>query len=139
MPILEAPLQQGMAHQEIPRNQCCGNHLSQRQMITQAVNLLMGYQVGNSQENSTRSLFLINVLFIQIAPGLCYYYLTLPYSLCFILMSASLLTQGHYVYSICPDIIFQTIPPCSRLVTSHHVTCHVTSLSRACFIIFPGK
>ena len=35
---------------------CCGNHLSQRQMITQMVNLLVGYQVGNSQENSTRSL-----------------------------------------------------------------------------------
>jgi len=34
----------------------CGNHLSQRQMITQAVNLLVGYQVGNSQENLTRSL-----------------------------------------------------------------------------------
>jgi len=27
---------------------CCGNHLSQRQMITQMVNLLVGYQVGNS-------------------------------------------------------------------------------------------
>jgi len=27
---------------------CCGNHLSQRQMITQVVNLLVGYQVGNS-------------------------------------------------------------------------------------------
>ena len=35
---------------------CCGNYLSQRQMITQTVNLLVGYQVGNSQENSTRSL-----------------------------------------------------------------------------------
>ena len=35
---------------------CCGNHLSQRQIITQTVNLLVGYQVGNSQENSTRSL-----------------------------------------------------------------------------------
>ena len=35
---------------------CCGNHLLQRQMITQAVNLLVEYQVGNSQENSTRSL-----------------------------------------------------------------------------------
>jgi len=35
---------------------CCGNHLSQRQMITQTVNLLVGYQVGNSQENLTRSL-----------------------------------------------------------------------------------
>jgi len=29
---------------------------SQRQMITQTVNLLVGYQVGNLQENSTRSL-----------------------------------------------------------------------------------
>ena len=37
--------------------ECCGNHLSQRQMITQTVNLLVGYQVGNSQENSTRSLY----------------------------------------------------------------------------------
>ena len=118
---------------------CCGNHLSQRQMITQAVNLLVGYQVGNSQENSTRSLFLIRVLFIQISPGPCYYYLTLPYSPCSILMSASLFTQGHHVYSICPDIIFQTILPCSRPVTSHHVTCHVTSLSCAFFIVFPGK
>ena len=35
---------------------CCGNHLSQRQMITQTVNLLVGYQVVNSQENLTRSL-----------------------------------------------------------------------------------
>ena len=61
------------------------------------------------------------------SPGLCYYYLTLPYSLCSILMSASLLTQGHHVYSMCPNIIFQTILPCSRLVTSHHVTCHVPS------------
>jgi len=51
---------------------CCGNHLSQRQMITQTVNLLVGYQVGNSQENSTRSLFLIKVLFIQMVHGLCY-------------------------------------------------------------------
>ena len=42
------------------------------------VNLLIGYQVGNSQENLTRSLFLINVLFIQRSPGLCYNYLTCP-------------------------------------------------------------
>jgi len=48
---------------------CCGNHLSRKQMITQMVNLLVGYQVGNSQENSTRSLFLIKVLFIQMVHG----------------------------------------------------------------------
>ena len=54
------------------KGQCCGNHLSQRQMITQTVNLLVEYQVGNSQENSTRSLFLIRVLFIQKVHGLCY-------------------------------------------------------------------
>ena len=98
-------------------------------MITQTVNLLVGYQVGNSQENSTRSLFLIRVLFIQMSPGPCYYYLTLPYSSYSILMSTSLLTQGHHVYSICPNVIFQTILPCSRLVTSHHVTCHMPSSS----------
>ena len=51
---------------------CCGNHLSQRQIITQMVNLLVGYQVGNSQENSTRSLFLIRVLYIQSPHGPCY-------------------------------------------------------------------
>ena len=61
------------------------------------------------------------------SPGPCYYYLTLPYSLCSILISASLLTQGYHVYSMCPDVIFQTIPLCSRLVMSHHVTCHVPS------------
>ena len=47
-------------------------------MITQGVNLLSGYLVGNSQENSTRSLFLITVLFIQMVPGPCYYYLPCP-------------------------------------------------------------
>ena len=119
--------------------QCCGNYLSQRQMITQAVNLLVGYQVGNSQENSTRSLFLIRVLFIQMSPGPCYYYLTLPYSPCSILISASLLTQGHHVAYMCPDIIFQIFPSSSRLMTLHHVTCHVTSLSRAFFIILKEK
>ena len=51
---------------------CCSNHLLQRQIITQAINLLVGYQVGNSQENSTRSLFLIRVLFIQMSHGPCY-------------------------------------------------------------------
>ena len=85
--------------------------------------------MGYPQENSTRNLFLIRVLFIQMSPGPCYYYLTLPYSPYSILMSASLLTQGHHVYSICPNVIFQTILPCSRLVTSHHVTCHVPSSS----------
>ena len=54
-------------------------------------------------------------------------------------MLASLLTQGHHVYSRCPDIIFQTLLSGSRLMTSHHVTCHVTSLSRAFFIVFQKK
>ena len=35
---------------------CCGNHLSQRTNDLQRVNLLGGYIVGSSQENSTRSL-----------------------------------------------------------------------------------
>ena len=34
-------------------------------MITQAINLLGRYQVGSSQENSTRSLFLIRVLYTK--------------------------------------------------------------------------
>jgi len=100
-------------------------------MIAQSINLKLGYRVGNSQENLTRSLFLIRVLFIQMSPGLCYYYLTLPYSPCSILMSTSLLTQGYHMYSRYSDIIFQTLPSGSRLMTSHHVTCHVTSLSCA--------
>ena len=98
-----------------------------------------GLWCGNSQENSTRSLCLISVLFIQMCPGPCYHYLSLPYSPCFILMSASLLTQGHHVYSRCPDVIFQTLLLCSRPMTSHYVTCHVTSLSHAFFIVSPGK
>ena len=96
-------------------------------------------RISCGKENSTRSLFLIRVLFLQMSPGPCYYYITLPYSSYFILISALLLTQGHHVYFMCPDVIFQAILPCSRLVTSHHVTCHVTSSSYACFIVFAGK
>jgi len=32
---------------------------------------------------------------------------------------------------MCPDIIFQILPPCSRPITSHDVTCHVTAVSHA--------
>ena len=99
---------------------CCGNHLSQRQMITQTVNLLVGYQVGNSQENLTRSLCLIRALYILNTSGPCYN-----------LMSASFPTQGHHVVYMCPDVIFQIFPLCSRLMTSQHVTCHVTAISCA--------
>ena len=46
-------------------------------------------------------------------------------------MSASFLTQGHYVIYIYPDVIFQILLLCSRPMTSHHVTCHVTVMSCA--------
>ena len=50
---------------------------------------------------------------------------------CYNLMSASFLTQGDHVAYICSDVIFQIFPLCSRLMMSHHVTCHVTAMSRA--------
>ena len=99
----------------------CGNHLSQWQMTTQgSKSLKMEYQVGNSQENSTRSLCLIRVLYIQNTYGPCY-----------ILISASFLTQGHYVVYICSDIIFQILLLHSRPMMSHHVTYHMTVMSCA--------
>ena len=71
--------------------------------------------------------------------GPCYQYLSLPLCPCFILIPASCPTQGHHVYSMCPDVIFQTLPSCFRLVTSHHVTCHVTSLSCTSSLFFKKK
>ena len=71
--------------------------------------------------------------------GPCYQYLSLLLCPCFILIPASCPTQGHHVYSMCPDVIFQTLPSCSRLVMSHYVTCHVTSLSRASSLFFKKK
>ena len=32
---------------------------------------------------------------------------------------------------MCPNVIFQILPPCSRPMMSHHVICHVTVMSRA--------
>ena len=46
-------------------------------------------------------------------------------------MSALFSTQGHHIVYICPDIIFQILPPYSRPMTLHHVICHVTAVSRA--------
>ena len=46
-------------------------------------------------------------------------------------MFALHLTQGHHVYTMCPDIIFQILLPYSRPMTSHHMTCHVTAISCA--------
>ena len=46
-------------------------------------------------------------------------------------MSISFPTQGHHVVYMCPDIIFQILPPCSRPMMSHHVTCHMTAVSHA--------
>ena len=44
---------------------------------------------------------------------------------------SSCLPQGRYVVYMCPDIIFQILPPPSRPMTSHHVTCHMTAVSYA--------
>ena len=76
--------------------------------------------MGSSQENSTRSLCLIRVLYIQNTHGLCY-----------ILISTLFLTQGHHIVYMCPDVIFQILLLHSRPMTSHHVTCHVTAMSHA--------
>ena len=46
-------------------------------------------------------------------------------------MSTSCLTQGHYITSMCPNVIFQILLPCSRPMMSHHVTCHMTAMSCA--------
>ena len=46
-------------------------------------------------------------------------------------MFTSCLTQGHHMYTMYPDIIFQILLPCSRPMTSYHVTCHVTAMSCA--------
>ena len=54
-------------------------------------------------------------------------------------MFASCLTQGHYVYTICSDIIFQIFLPCSRPMTSHHVTFHVTAMSHAPSLLIKRK
>ena len=43
---------------------CYVNHLSQWQMIAQVSKSQSGYDVGSLQENSTRSLCLIRVLYI---------------------------------------------------------------------------
>ena len=46
-------------------------------------------------------------------------------------MSASFLTQGYYVVYICSDVIFQILLLCSKPMTSHYVTCHMTVMSCA--------
>ena len=46
-------------------------------------------------------------------------------------MSISYLTQGYYIASMYSDIIFQILLSCSRLMTLHHVTCHVTAVLHA--------
>ena len=46
-------------------------------------------------------------------------------------MSASFLTQGHHIAYMYPDVIFQILLLCSRPMTLHHVTCHVTAMSCA--------
>ena len=47
-------------------------------------------------------------------------------------MSISFPTQGHYVVYMHPDIIFQILLPCSRPMTSHHMTAvsYASSLSK---------
>ena len=49
----------------------------------------------------------------------------------FVLMFALYFTQGYHIVYICSDIIFQILLPCSRPMMSHHVSCHVTTVSCA--------
>ena len=57
------------------------------------------------------------------------------HSPCYILMSSLFLTQDYYMVYICSDIIFQILLLFSRPMMSHHVTCHVTKVSHAFFIV----
>ena len=102
--------------------QCCNNHQTQGPMITQVVKLLVKLSSGKKHKRTQQgaSAKLDRVLFILLQVSPCYY-----------LIFASHLTQGHHVYTMCPDIIFQILLPCSRSMTSHHVTCHVTAMSHA--------
>ena len=52
---------------------------------------------------------------------------------------SSCLPQDYHVYSMCPDVIFQVLLPPSRPMTSHHVICHVTSVSHASSSFFKKK
>ena len=56
-------------------------------------------------------------------------YITFSLNSSLFIKSTSHLTQGHHVYTIYPDVIFQILLPYSRPMTSYHVTCHVTSIS----------
>jgi len=63
------------------------------------------------------------------------------YLYCYRLVYATIscLTQGHHMYTMCPDIIFQILLPCSRPMMSHHVTYHVTAMSRAPLLLIKEK
>ena len=51
-------------------------------------------------------------------------------------MSTSFPTQGYHIVYMCPNVIFQILPLCSRPMMSYHVTCHVTLQSHASFFFF---
>ena len=50
-------------------------------------------------------------------------------------MSASCFTQGYHVYTICPNVIFQILLPCSRPMILHHVTCQCDCNVTCLFIV----
>ena len=56
-----------------------------------------------------------------------------------VLMSILYFTQDHYVVYMCPDVIFQILLLCSRPMMSHHVTCHVTTMSCASSLLIKRK
>ena len=45
-------------------------------------------------------------------------------------MKSTVHNLDNIVY-MCPDVIFQILLSCSRPMILHHVTCHVTVVSRA--------
>ena len=117
---------------EVVKFYCCGNHLSQWQMISQLskslrMDIMWEVHKRTRQEVSAKLEFYIYKTCLVRATNK----LSLPYCPCYNLMSISFSTQGHHVVYMCPNVIFQILLPCSRLMTSHNVTCHVTAVSHA--------
>ena len=54
-------------------------------------------------------------------------------------MSTSFPTQGYHVVYMCPDVIFQILLLYPRPMTSHHVTCNVTTMSCASLLSLKEK
>ena len=109
---------------------CCGNYQIQSPIAIQASKALIRQSSGENHKRTRQGVsaklesYIYKVHMVRATNNYA-----CPYVHATISCLPHFLLKATILYTCALTLSFQILPPCSRPMTSHHVTCHVTAVS----------